>query len=242
MRLSTPVLVLALGLAAPAAQAGDTPIASDLNAAFTVATLDNAPALGLEPGPRFGARLRYDGTAFQGFPFAISTDLAFYGPVDLWESSVSLGLGYWLGPVSLGLLGGVGLERGGKDPLQAPVLFTLNLQATAAVNLGDMLRLRVWAKPTWLSAVVQGNEGDIPVSALEDFDPLLTIAGHRSDELNLGAALALTLPRHGPANHLFNGSATFWAGAEYRSLLRNKMVGFFIGYGAATGAYNGSAP
>jgi hypothetical protein len=28
-------------------------------------------------------------------------------------------------------------------------------------------------------------------------------------------------------------------GAEYRSLLRNKMVGFFIGYGAATGTYNG---
>ncbi len=141
--------------------------------------------------------------------------------------------------MSLSLLGGAGLERGGKHPLQAPVLFTLNLQATAAVDLGDMLRLRVWGKPTWLTTVIQGNEGDIPYAELADFDPLLTLAGHTSDELNLGAALAITLPGRGPANRLYNGSATFWVGAEYRSLLRNKMVGFFIGYGAATGTYNG---
>lgn len=240
MRLFTPLLVLTLCLAAPAARAQETSLASDLNAAFTVATPDNPSALGLQPGPLLGGHLRYDGVAFQGFPFAFSTDLAFYGPFSLWETSVSFGLGYWFGPVSLGLLGGAGLEGGGQEPLQSPALFTLNLQATAAVDLGDMLRLRVWAKPTWLTAVLQGNEGDIPYSALADFDPLLNIAGHTSDELSLGAALALTLPHRGPANHLYNGSATFWVGAQYRSMLRNRMVGVFIGYGAATGTYNGS--
>jgi hypothetical protein len=239
MRLSTTLLVLALGLAAPVARAQGTSLASDLNAAFTMATLDNARALGLDSERQFGARLRYDGVAFQGIPFAVSTDLAFYGPFNLWETSVSLGLGYWLGPVSLGILGGAGIERGGKDPLQAPAFVTLNLQATAAVDIGDKLRLRVWAKPTWLATVIGGNEGDIPASEFDDFDPLLTIAGRSSDELNLGAALALTLPKRGPANQLYNGSATFWLGAEYRSLLRNKMVGFFIGYGAATGTFNG---
>lgn len=239
MRLVTPLLVLALGLAAPVARAADTALASDLNAAFTMATLDNARALGLDSERQFGARLRYDGAAFQGIPFAFSSDLAFYGPFNLWETSVSFGLGYWLGPVNLSLMAGAGIERGGKEPFQAPAFFTLNLQSTAAVDLGQNLRLRVWAKPTWLASVIEGNEGDIPSSEFSDFDPLLTIAGRTSDELNLGAALAVTIPKRGSANQFFNGSATFWIGAEYRSLLRNKMVGFFIGYGAATGAYNG---
>jgi hypothetical protein len=240
MRLSTPLLVLVLGLVAPAARAEETSLASDLNAALTVATPDNASALGLRPGTMLGGLLRYDGVAFQGLPFAFSSELAFYGPFSLFETSLSLGCGYWLGPVSFSLLGGAGVESGGQEPLETPALFTLHLQATAAVDLGDMLRLRVWAKPTWLASVIQGSENAIPYSALVDFDPLLNIAGHTSDELNLGAALALTLPRRGPANHLYNGSATFWVGVQYRSMLLNRMVGVFIGYGAATGTYNGS--
>jgi hypothetical protein len=240
MRPSPPLLLLALVLATPDARAEELSVLSDLNAALTVTRLDNAPGLGLEPGPRLGGRLRYDCVAFQGFPLAFSSDLSLHGPTSLWEHSLSLGLGYWLGPVGFGLMGGAGLQGGGQEPLEAPAFFTLNLQATAAVDLGDMLRLRVWAKPIWLAAVVPGNEGDIPSAEFADFEPLLTLAGHTSDELHLGVALALTLPRHGPANHLYNGSATFWVGAESRSMLRNRMVGFFIGYGAATGAYNGS--
>ncbi|KFA94007.1 hypothetical protein [Archangium violaceum] len=235
-----PLLVLLLLVAAPTARAGELALLSDLNAALAVTRLDDAAGLGLEPGPRLGGRLRYDCVAFQGFPLAFSSDLALYGPTDLWEHSLGLGLGYWLGPVGFGLLGGAGLQGGGRKPLASPAFFTLNLQATAAMNLGDMLRLRVWARPIWLATVLQGREGSRPAEHFANFQPLLTLAGHSSDELALGMALALTLPRHGPANHLYNGSATFWVGAESRSMLRNRMVSVFIGYGAATGAYNGS--
>ncbi len=51
MRLSPLFLVLTLAMTAPAARAEGTSIASDLNAAFTVATPDNAPALGLDSAP-----------------------------------------------------------------------------------------------------------------------------------------------------------------------------------------------
>jgi hypothetical protein len=228
-------------LASPVALADDeTNIVSDLNAAFTVATPDNPDVLGLEPGLKLGGRLRFDGVPFQGFPFAFSLDLAGYGPLSLWEASTSFGTGYWFGFAGFSLLGGVGLEAGGESPRKAPVFLTLNLQATAAVDLGDMFRLRMWVKPTWLATSIQSDEGTAPVADFTGTHPLLTIAGRTSDELNVGAALAFTLPKRGPANHLYNGSATFWVGTEYRAALRNKMVGIFVGYGAATGAYNGA--
>jgi hypothetical protein len=241
MRLASFLLAWGLVLASPVALADDeTHIVTDLNVGLTAATPDNPDVLGLEPGLKLGGRLRVDGVPFQGFPFAFSADLAGYGPLSLWEASTSFGTGYWFGFAGLSLLGGIGLESGGESPRKAPVLLTLNLQATAAMDLGDIFRLRVWVKPTWLATSIQSDSGTAPFEDFTGTHPLLTLAGRTSDELNVGAALALTLPKHGPANHLFNGSATFWVGTEYRAALRNKMVGIFIGYGAATGAYNGS--
>jgi hypothetical protein len=237
MRLALAVLLL-VPLAA-SAESSEVDLVSDLNAAISVGTLDNGAVIGLGDGPLIGARIRYDGVPFRGIPYAFSVDLAFYGPLALWETSFGLGAGYWFGPVGFSLLGGLGLESGGNSPRKAPALLTLNLQASAAVDLGESLRLRVWLKPSWLWATVQTGEGHVPFSELTHTQPFLTIAGRPSDELNVGAALGLTLPRHGPANHLYNGTATFWLGAEYRALLKNRMIGFFIGYGGASGAYNG---
>lgn len=245
MRLSALVPAAALGLflAAPAALADDPEdvnIASDLNVAILTAEPDNAAALGLDAGRQFGVRARYDGVPFQGpVPFTFSVDLTDLGAFAMWDVSASFGAGYWIGPVSLGVLGGLGVESGGKAPRTVPLLLTNNLQATAAVNLGDMFRLRVWAKPTWLWARIQGGPGDLAFSELTHTQSLLTIAGKPSDELALGAVLAFTFPRRGPSNQAFNGSHTIWVGAEYRAQLQNKMLGIFLGYGAATGAYNG---
>jgi hypothetical protein len=238
MRLFAAAVLVLVPLVASAAES-EVDIVSDLNAAITLATPDNGPVIGLGEGPLLGGRIRYDGVPWRGIPYAFSVDLAVYGPFSIWETSFGLGGGYWVGPVGFSLLGGLGLEGGGKSPRKAPPLLTLNLQASAAVDLGDLFRLRVWLKPSWLWTTVQTGSDTVPFSELTRTQPFLTIAGRPSDELNIGAALALTLPRRGPANHLYNGTATFWVGAEYRAIMKNTMVGFFVGYGAASGAYNG---
>jgi hypothetical protein len=241
MRLPSAVLLSLVVTGWPAlSRASDSvDLVSDLDASVVLVNPDNPAALGLDPGPQVGLRIRYDGAPYRGIPYAFAVDLVEYGWFTPWDFSASLGAGYWFGPVSVSLLGGLGLEAGGKPPHRAPLLLTTHLRVSTAVDLGDMFRLRAWLKPTWLVSKLQSEQGDAPFSDFTHTQPFLPLAGRPSDELDVGAALAITLPKRGPSNQLYNGSLTFWVGTEYRAALKNRMIGFFVGFGAATAPTDG---
>jgi hypothetical protein len=209
-------------------------------AAYSMLTTDHT-AIGGTGDTRHGIKLRIDTTPYRGFPYSVMSDInAWGGGGGAWmiDTKLGLGLGYFIADfIGVSVHGTASLEGGADAKSPVPLLLTYGASATVAANIGPWFRVRAYLQPSYVGAVLQGDDTQLKDKDLQTGKSLFGF-----DEAVYGGHLEWNIVGRSAANGGSKGSsAAFFVGYEHRDQWNTSSNALIIGFGNATGSFKAPA-